>query len=451
MKKTKKVTLLLIALLSLGIGCGGRRHSKRRKSRATVKPECQVAVKPSYVKVNDKKKPNKIDKSELEALDKKVAKGEMTTKERNAAIYKLKWGYPKVTLEDLKKLEKELAVFRRTAISRMTPEEQQKFVVDWESSSKMMVDKNITPAKRDEAFARQVALQQIVIKKLTPDEQKKFVKLLESLMQGWLPGTGMNFAGRDTILYGNNISKASGYKISTGNKSLDRLLKLREIDLGCIKYNTSHIKTVAVLPMVNITNSVDGPEFVRHLFYEELGKFHYKIKPEKEVKKILNWQMGITLGKQLALTTPQKVGKTLGVDALFYGYLINFDEKLTGVYNAREVRMGWKLVDTKTGKIIWGRGIGAKSIVSGGSFGKTLTTLENGMNVIRADEVSGLPGSKDPMKEMPGLGRWVVISKREEDTIVNGLIRSVVGKIWSYFTHSYLEKESKYAARYILH
>lgn len=119
--------------------------------------------------------------------------------------------------------------------------------------------------------------------------------------------------------------------------------------------------TVAVLPIYNATNDIDGPELVRKVFNEKIQRY-YKSKPLKEVDRLLRDQMGITLGGQLDLTTPQKLGEVLGVDGVIYGYLLNFDDITTVLYNARKVRAGFKLVDTKTGNVVWARGQGVRSI-----------------------------------------------------------------------------------------
>ncbi|MBI3753611.1 MAG: DUF799 family lipoprotein [Deltaproteobacteria bacterium] len=121
------------------------------------------------------------------------------------------------------------------------------------------------------------------------------------------------------------------------------------------------IKTVAVLPLVNNTNDVEGPEKVRALFAEHLPERCYLVKPIQEVNQILKDELGITLGSQLDMTNPQELGQKLGVDAVIYGALFNFEEKTTGVLNIRKVRAGFKLVDAKTGAVVWGRGQGIKS------------------------------------------------------------------------------------------
>lgn len=110
-------------------------------------------------------------------------------------------------------------------------------------------------------------------------------------------------------------------------------------------YNTSNpIKTVAVLPVLNHTNDVEAPEKVRKQFEGELAYWGYKSKPLAEVNRTLKDELGITLGKQLDLTNPVELGQKLGVDAVIYGTLFDFDEKTTGVLDVRRVKAGFKMV-----------------------------------------------------------------------------------------------------------
>ena len=121
------------------------------------------------------------------------------------------------------------------------------------------------------------------------------------------------------------------------------------------------LKRVAVLPMKNDTDDVDGPNVVREKMAEALRNRSYVVMDIKESDQILRDQMGINLGGQLELTTPQKLGATLGVEGVLYGTLLDFDETTTGVYNARKVRGLFSLMNTATGQPIWSRGLGVKT------------------------------------------------------------------------------------------
>jgi len=164
------------------------------------------------------------------------------------------------------------------------------------------------------------------------------------------------------------------------------------------------IKTVAVLPMVNNTNDVEAPERVREMFAVKLPERCYIYKPIPEVNQMLKDELGITLGSQLDMTNPQELGKKLGVDAVIYGTLFNFEEKTTGVLNIRRARAGFRLVDTKTGATLWGRGIGIKSEtkMTGGTAG---TVADVASKVGKAQDVKEGKEAKEAA-EYPGAGEW---------------------------------------------
>lgn len=148
--------------------------------------------------------------------------------------------------------------------------------------------------------------------------------------------------------------------------------------------------TVAVLPIYNDTNDIDGPVLVRKVFNEKIQRY-YKTIPLKDVDRLLRDQMGITLGGQLEMTTPQKLGEVLDVDGVIYGYLLNFDDIKTVVLNVRRVRAGFKMVDVKSGRIIWAGGEGVRNI----------------SGVVPVDFFKGKEPAKIKDIEMiPGINNW---------------------------------------------
>jgi hypothetical protein len=129
-------------------------------------------------------------------------------------------------------------------------------------------------------------------------------------------------------------------------------------------YDASNpLKRVAVLPMKNDTMDVDGPNVVRKKMIVALENKSYSVKDTQETDQVLRDQMGINLGGQLEMTTPQKLGEVLGVEGVLYGTLMDFDETTTGVLNVKKVRATFKLVNTMTGQTVWERGLGVRSEV----------------------------------------------------------------------------------------
>lgn len=121
------------------------------------------------------------------------------------------------------------------------------------------------------------------------------------------------------------------------------------------------IARVAVLPMNNKTNDMDGPNWVRIAFNQRVPSRYYTValSPD-QVDQILKDKLGITIGGQLDFTnpgagapSPQQVGEALGVDGLFYGTLDDFQNLITGFYNKKKVKASFKLVNAKTGQIVW--------------------------------------------------------------------------------------------------
>lgn len=120
---------------------------------------------------------------------------------------------------------------------------------------------------------------------------------------------------------------------------------------------------VAVLPLNNITNDLDGPEIVRYWFGQRLSdKKGYTIVPPEEVARVLKDDFGVTDGGQLAAVTPKELGAKLGADALIYGELLEFTYQTTGFLNTRKVRAKFRMVSAADGQLLWeAEGVGANS------------------------------------------------------------------------------------------
>lgn len=120
------------------------------------------------------------------------------------------------------------------------------------------------------------------------------------------------------------------------------------------------IARVAVLPMINNSNDIDGPVFVRGAVNNMIAGRFYETVPLEKIDESLKDKMGITLGGQLDFSnpgagapSPQQIGELLEVDGVFYGTLIEFKQIITGVYNKRKVKAKLKLVNAKTGEVVW--------------------------------------------------------------------------------------------------
>ena len=185
------------------------------------------------------------------------------------------------------------------------------------------------------------------------------------------------------------------------------------------------IKRLAVLPLVNNTNDVDAPEFVRERLAEALATRFYNVQPLEETDRILRDQMGITLGGQLEMADRQELARTLGVEGLLYGDLMDFHETTTGVYNSRNVRGRFMIVNAVDQGTFWQNGIGVKSQdTHGGTLG--------GAAVVAA-------GVTDADEEVP----WVVIdSVSTNESILTGMAIGLGTKLISKAVGIHLARET---------
>lgn len=116
--------------------------------------------------------------------------------------------------------------------------------------------------------------------------------------------------------------------------------------------NYGALRKIAVLPMRNQTNDLEGPGLVRGIVYRQLSARGVDLVPLNDIDAQLKEQ-GFTDGGQLHAATPQQIGQWTGADTLFYGTLEDFNYINIGFYWQRKVRVSGKLVDAKTGERLW--------------------------------------------------------------------------------------------------
>lgn len=147
-------------------------------------------------------------------------------------------------------------------------------------------------------------------------------------------------------------------------RSTGFILVMLLVASGCVKLPppdpSNPISKVAVLPLANNTNDMEGPNWVRVAFAEVIPARYYHVISGDQVDQRLRDKLNINLGGQLDYTnpgvgapSPQEVGKVLDVDGLFYCNLVDFQNLITGFYNKRKVKAKCKLVNAKTADVVW--------------------------------------------------------------------------------------------------
>jgi hypothetical protein len=231
------------------------------------------------------------------------------------------------------------------------------------------------------------------------------------------------------------------------------------VNLPPVVPNTaSPFKSIAVLPVVNNSIDVDGPAAVQEALYLEALHYHFPVvKPNAETNQILKDQMSLTLGSQLDMATPQKLGAALGVDAVMYASLEDFSQKITGIYNVKRVRVRAKLVDCKTGEVLWKNGIGVKqALTAGGSFLSHVPGVNLAIGAAGAlSSIASKISDKNDVALPKFLGDdldapWVELPERATG-VEMAAVQSIGGKIISKAMGTVLKEETDAAVNVLFH
>ena len=109
---------------------------------------------------------------------------------------------------------------------------------------------------------------------------------------------------------------------------------------------------VAVAPMENMSNDLSASDILRDAFVEGVTRKGYGVVPVAESDRILRETLGISYGGQLPSTSPGEVCKALGVEAVFYGDVLEWSKTTTGFINSSTVAASFRLF-RKDGSLLW--------------------------------------------------------------------------------------------------
>jgi len=115
---------------------------------------------------------------------------------------------------------------------------------------------------------------------------------------------------------------------------------------------THRPRTVAVLPFVDRSRSKHGLETVRRGFYNHFSSLPFRDMELYRIDDLLK-KAGLTDPEEISKTSPQKLGEILGVDAVVYGEVSDFDKLFVVMYSQVAVGAEVKMVDAKTGHFLW--------------------------------------------------------------------------------------------------
>jgi hypothetical protein len=105
---------------------------------------------------------------------------------------------------------------------------------------------------------------------------------------------------------------------------------------------------IAVLPVRNDSINVGLEEFVQEKFYKEMKKSNWPVQDFNLTNQILRIS-----GDEIFKIDPQKLLKTLKVDGVVYGRIVDFRKITTGIFNEIKVELEFKMYLNKTKSIVW--------------------------------------------------------------------------------------------------
>lgn len=113
------------------------------------------------------------------------------------------------------------------------------------------------------------------------------------------------------------------------------------------------VKTVAVLPLQNLSHDTQAPDRVRSVFSNSLlatGSVY--VLPQGEVMRALG-KAGVATPPTPTKDDVVNLGKALAVEAVFVGTLKEYGEVRSGNTSANVISMSLEMIETTTGKVVW--------------------------------------------------------------------------------------------------
>ena len=128
---------------------------------------------------------------------------------------------------------------------------------------------------------------------------------------------------------------------------------LYEGDYTVDPYMKKHVPLyIAVLPFVDLSGSKEGAKAMRLGFYNHFSSMPFKDMELYKVDDLLN-KAGLNDAEAVRKTSPQKLGEILGVDAVIFGEVSDFDKYFAVLYSQVAVGAEVKMYDAKTGNFLW--------------------------------------------------------------------------------------------------
>jgi hypothetical protein len=126
----------------------------------------------------------------------------------------------------------------------------------------------------------------------------------------------------------------------------------KPIDLVNPNFHQQAPRTIAVLPMDNMSPDLDATPLVRPIVQQRMVYKGYNCVPLDKIDAMLK-EKGVMVSHDVYMFKPQELGELLGVDAVVYGTITEFNKHYAVLYADILVGIQLEMVDTRTGESLW--------------------------------------------------------------------------------------------------
>lgn len=170
----------------------------------------------------------------------------------------------------------------------------------------------------------------------------------------------------------------------------DKVLISPQLDFGSgpkatisEKLKTSPPKTIAILPLENLTGKEEAFEIVRGTLFNHLSSKTYELIKLYRIDRLLQ-ERGLTKPEEINRKAPQELGQILGVDALVYGQITHYNRLYAVLYSQVAVGVTLRMLDARSGEILWEASHVSRKHEGGVSttaWGIALTAISTAINI----------------------------------------------------------------------
>jgi len=140
------------------------------------------------------------------------------------------------------------------------------------------------------------------------------------------------------------------------------------------KFFEHHPRSILVVPSFNQTTGVEAPVVFNTTVSRPFAERGYYVFPVFLTRDILR-DLGLTDEGLIAEMTSQRFRETFGADAVLFTTILDWSTKYLLLKSTVTVKVNYRLVDTRSGDVIWERTRIAQHQSGGGGSGNPLADL----------------------------------------------------------------------------